>query len=125
MFIRLAICFVTMVLSIMVGRYLAFNMLENVEKVSLSKDEWNRRLKQGNHFYIRQVIFVIVLSLVATVCFILFSIAPSRWWFFAGVLSGVVVGSQMTVLSKTRFLLYKNKLDINPSDDRAGDDDIL
>lgn len=39
-------------------------------------------------------------------------IFPSRWWFFDGVGLSVVAGAHILFLSKTRYQLYKNRIDL-------------
>ena len=123
-FALLIICFIIMVLSVMFGHYLSIRLLVNMKKVSLTTEEWEQCLKQGNKFYIRQIIFVIVLLLASLVSFVFFAIIPSRWLFFGGVLLSVVAGTQTIILSKTRYLLYQNKLDVNLNNGGAEDEDI-
>ncbi|MBU5465362.1 hypothetical protein KQI49_00790 [Virgibacillus sp. MSJ-26] len=123
-FALLTVCSIVMILCVSLGHYLSFKMLENVKKISLSTEEWKQCLKQGNHYYIRQIVFVVILVLASLACFVCFTIVPSRWWFFGGVLLSILTGTQAIILSKTRYQLYKNKLDINLNNGGEEDENI-
>jgi len=115
----ISVCILVMVFSVLFGYHLSLRMIKDVRKVNLSAEKWNEYLEKGNKFYFRQLIFLLILFLFAITCFVLLYIYPSSWWFFGGILSSITAGPFITFFSKTRYLLYKNKLDINLNNGEA------
>lgn len=112
------ICLLIFLLALMLGYYLRTKLLDNIKKVTLSPEEWERYLNKGNHFYLRQIIFTISLIILSAACFVFLYIFPSKWWLFGGIGLGIVAGTFLIILSKTKYKLYKNKIDINFNDGR-------
>jgi len=120
----ISVCVLILIGSVMFGYYLSLRMIKDVRRVTLSTEKWNQYLEKGNKFYLRQLFLLISLFLFSVTCFVLLYIYPTSWWFFGGILSGITAGPFITFFSKTRYLLYKNKLDINLSNGGAEDEDI-
>jgi len=120
----ISVCVIVMSLSVFLGYYISPRMLENYRRVTLSSEEWKRCLETFNQFYFRQFILPSLLLLITIVCFVFLYIFPSSWWFFGGIISGIMAGAGLTSFSKTKYLLYKNKLDINWNNGGEEDEDI-
>jgi len=45
--------------------------------------------------------------------------------FFIGIISSILAGAGITSFSKTKYLLYKDKLDINLNNGGEEDEDII
>lgn len=86
--------------------------IKNVRPANLSQEEWERYREKGRRFYLRQVLLVCLMFILSIACFICLYIYPSKWWLVGAILSSIVTGSLLPFLSKTRYLLYKNKLDV-------------
>lgn len=110
------ICLFIFILGLMLGYYLGIKMIDNIQKVTLSKEEWERYLSKGNDFYLRQIISSFILIILSVACFFFLYIFPSKWWFFGGIVLSVLAGTLSLALSKTRYDLYKNKIDITFND---------
>lgn len=100
------------IVSIIVGNSSVVKMNSDIKRMTLSKAEWEYYLRKGNRFYFRQIILMTVLLLFAISCIIFLYIFQSKWWLFGGIGTSLVVGMSITVFTKTRYLLYKNKLDV-------------
>lgn len=85
----------------------------NYRRVYLTTDEWQDHLKGFNKVYFRQLMLPSLLYFISIVCFICLYIYPTSWLFFIGVIASMIARSDITFFSKTKYLLYKNKLDVN------------
>ena len=112
----LLMCLIFSVISMILGYNMRGKMFTNINKFNLEESEWEYYLKESKRFYPRQAIFAMLLLILTVVCFVLLYIFPSKWWFFGGIMMSILAGSQLTLLSKTRYLLYKNQLDVNLND---------
>lgn len=120
----LCVSILAMFLSVLIGYYISPYMLENYRRVYMTADEWKDCLKIINHFYVRQLLFPSILLLISIACFLFLYVYPTSWLFFIGIISGILAGAGITSFSKTKYLLYKNKLDINLNNGGEEDEDI-
>ena len=104
---------IAIVLSLMVGHYLTQRLNKDVRRITLSKEEWKYYLEKGNKLYFTQITVLTLLLIFAISCIFFLSIFQSKWWLFGGIGTSVVIGTSITTFTKTRYLLYKNKLDVN------------
>jgi len=109
----IGICLMTILLSIVVGTYFVFGLNKNLRRITLSNDDWNYYLEKGNKLYLIQITVMTTLLLFALSCFVFLYILQSKWWFFGGIGASVLVGGGITHFSKTRYLLYKNKINVH------------
>lgn len=84
---------------------------KNLRRISLTYEQWDCYLKKLNEAYFREIILVLLLIIGMIFSFVLSYNMQSKWWFFGGVGIAFVLGSIIiTSLSKTRYMLYKNKI---------------
>lgn len=100
------------VISFGFGLNLSLKSHKDVERISLSKEKWQYYLEKGNKFYIRQLLLIILLLLFTISCIVFLAIFQSKWWFFGAIGTSIVLGTMGTTCTKTRYLLYKNKLEV-------------
>src|SRR5699024_9905442 len=115
---------IAIVLSLMVEHYLNQRLNKDVRRITLSKEEWKYYLEKGNKLYFRQITVMTLLLLFAISCILFLSVFQSTWWLFGGIGTSVVIETSITIFTKTRYLLYKNKLDVNLNRERKEDEDI-
>lgn len=120
----ISVCIIMIFLGVLLGYYISPRMLENYRRVTLSPEEWDYYLKIFNRFYFRQFIVPSLLLVISIACFLFFYIYPSSWWFFIGIISSIIAGAGITSFSKTKYLLYKDKLNINLNNVGVEDEDI-
>lgn len=123
-FILYSLGLIAIVLSLMVGHYLTQKLNKDVRRITLSKEEWKYYLEKGNKLYFTQITVMTLLLLFAISCIVFLSIFQSKWWLFGGIGTSVVIGTSITIFTKTRYLLYKNKLDVNLNRERKENEDI-
>lgn len=123
-FTFVVVSFLIFIISLTFGHSMRTKMFDNIQKIILTEPEWKKYLGKSRHFYLRQVIFATVLLILSISCFIMLYIFPTKWWFFGGIASSILTGTQISLLSKTRYLLYKNKLNITVNDGGEGIGDI-
>ena len=104
---------VVIVLSITFGWYLSTRLNKNLRRVTLSKEEWKYYLENGNKLYLTQISVMTIILLFVISCFVFLYFYQSKWWMFGGIGTGVVVGTSITLFSRTRYLLYKDRVDVN------------
>lgn len=92
--------------------------IKNVQQANLSKEEWERYREKGRRFYLRQILLVCLMFILSIACFIFLFMYQAKWWLVGAILSSIVTGSLLPFLSKTRYLLYKNKLDVQLNKER-------
>ncbi|HLR52616.1 MAG TPA: hypothetical protein VK072_07065 [Candidatus Avamphibacillus sp.] len=110
-FLFILLCFITILIGIGVGYYINRQMYINLRKISHQEEEWKPYIKKANNIYLRQIIYISILLILAGVCFLFFYKIPSIWWVFGGLSFSVFSGGEIQFLSKTRYRLYKNKID--------------
>lgn len=66
----ISVCIFMMIFSVILGYYLSLKMIEDVKKVTLTKERWNQFLEKGNKFYFRQLFLLLVLLLFSITCFV-------------------------------------------------------
>lgn len=120
----ISLTLVVIFFSITVGWYLSNRLNNNLRRVTLSKEEWKYYLEHGNKLYLRQISVMTIILLFVIACFIFLYIYQSKWWMFGGIGTGVVVGTSITLFSRTRYLLYKNRVDVNLNNGGIENEDI-
>lgn len=105
----ISLCLFTMLMGIVVGFALNRKMYRNFKKINHQEREWKNYLIKANNIYRRQIIYIGVLLILASVCFAMLYIVPSIWWIFGGISFSVFSGGEIQFLSKTRFRLYKSE----------------
>jgi len=113
-----SLCFMTLVLSMIVGNYFVLGLNKGLRRITLSQEEWKYYLEKGNKLYFIQIIFMTSLLLFAITCFILLYIYQSKWWLFGGIGASFIVGGGITIFTRTRYLLYKEKIGVNLNNGR-------
>jgi len=90
--------------------------IKNIKKASLNQREWESYQARGRHFYPRQVLLVLLMFILSIACFIFLYMYEAKWWLVGAILSSLVAGSLLPFLSKTRYLIHKNKIEIQLND---------
>ena len=103
---------IAIVFSLAFGLHLSLTSYKEVRTISLSEEEWQSYLEKGNKFYIRQLVVIIILLLCAISCIVCLAIFQSKWWLFGSIGISIFLGTMSTICTKTRYLLYRNQLDV-------------
>ena len=98
--------------------------ITNIREFTLNQEEWKYYQRKAAHFYPRQLILALLMLIIPIVCFVYLYIYPSKFWLFGGVLSSFVAGTLLIFLSKTRYLIYKDKLDVKLQKEKHLNEDI-
>lgn len=115
----IALVVVVIALSISLGWYLTRRLNKNLKRMTLSKEEWKYYLENGNRLYVIQIIVMTTILLFVIACFVFLYIYQSKWWMFGGIGTGVIVGTSITLFSRTRYLLYKDRVDVHLDNERC------
>jgi len=99
-------------------KYYAEKGIKHVRQAHLTQKEWKYYQERGRRFYPRQVLLVFMMFIFSIACFIFLFMYHAKWWLVGAILSSIVTGSLLPFLSKTRYLLYKNKLDVQLNKER-------
>jgi len=91
--------------------------IKNIKKASFNTREWDRYKEKGRHFYPRQVLLVIFMLILSIACFVFLYMYQAKWWLIGAILSSVFSGNLLPFLSKTRYLLYKDRIEVNLHDE--------
>lgn len=116
--------FIILLSSLIIGKKISEKSHKDLKKIILSKEKWKDYLEKGNEFYPRQIISMTLLLLFTISFYILLYIYQSKWWLFGAIGIGIVIGTSSTIFSKTRYLLYKNKLDVNLQEEENSNENI-
>lgn len=112
------------IMGLYIGNIIRVIGITNIREININSEEWRYYQKKATHFYPRQLIFTLLMLIIPLVCFVYLYIYPSKWWFFGGIISSVAAGTLLPLLSKTRYLLYKNKLDVNLQEEENSNENI-
>jgi len=123
--IFIGICLMTILLSMVAGTYFIYGFNKDLRRITLSKDDWNYYLEKGNKLYLIQIAVMTTLLLFAISCFIFLYMYQSKWWLFGGIGTSFIVGGSIPLFSKTRYLLYKNRVDVHLNNDEAMENDDI
>lgn len=116
-FILFSLSLIVMILSILLGNSLSLRLVKDIKRITLSKEEWKCYLTEGNKFYTKQVMLTVFLFIFSCICFVLLFLSQSKWWLFGGIGSSIALGPLIPLLSKSRYLLFKNKLPVKLDSD--------
>lgn len=109
----LLFCILTLsiiLISLKLGNFLSRHSNKNLRRIELTKEEWTYYVSEGKRNFKSESILLIFLTLLMFICFILLYVSTSKWWFFGGIISAILVGVAMPFISISRYLLYKNKI---------------
>jgi len=99
-------------MSCCLGFYLSFHGYKDITRVHLSEKEVKKYLQKGNKLYVRQLITMFILISIVVTCIICLDIYQSKWWCYGAVAMSFFIGSIYHIFTKTRFLIYKNQLEV-------------
>lgn len=123
-FLFIPICLIIWTVCIVLGYYMRVKLVTNIKQISVHEQMWEEYHKKYTYFYRRRVVLSIVLLLISVCFFVLLYIYPSKSWLFGGIFSSLFAGSQIILLSRTGYLLYKNKLVVNLNNREKENQDI-
>lgn len=99
------------------GNIMAKKGRENIKKANFTTREWDRYREKGKRFYLRQALFVVFMLILSIACFVFLYIYEAKWWLIGAILSSIFTGNLLAFLSKTRYLLHKDRIEVNMQDE--------
>jgi len=97
------------VIGVLMGRSMYQSSYINDRQIYITHEELKDFIREGNLFYKRQIIMMSIFILLACSCLILFIVSYMLIWLVGIFVFSLLFGTVIPLLSRTRYLLYKDK----------------